>query len=113
MCAIAITADVSFKTALAADFKRIREYRVFTETEAWCRRDDSAAPCCITYTRKLFVFPGNEGLKVTRQDDEQPTEPSEGNFPSDWMKEGACLASSCGMEGHLCGNGHCLKTLSG
>ena len=50
-------------------------------------------------------------LKKTRQDDRQPTEPSEGNSPSDWMKEGTCLASSCGMEGHVCGNGHCLKTL--
>ena len=51
-------------------------------------------------------------LKITRQDDEQPTEPSEVNSPIDWVKEGACLASSCEMEGHACGNGHCLKTLS-
>ena len=50
-------------------------------------------------------------LKITRQDDKQPTEASEGNSPSDWMKESACLASSCGNEGHVCGNGHCLKTL--
>ena len=28
------------------------------------------------------------------------------------MKGGTCLASSCGMEGHVCGNGHCLNTLS-
>ena len=63
-CAIAITADVSFKTALAADFKR--EYkniqkRVFVETEAWCGRDDSVDPCCITDTREIFVFPGYQG----------------------------------------------------
>ena len=32
-------------------------------------------------------------LKITRQDDRQPTEPSEGNSPIDWMKEGTCLAS--------------------
>ena len=51
-------------------------------------------------------------LKKTRQDDKQPTEPSEGNSPSYWMKEGTCLASSCRMEGHLCGNGHSLKTLN-
>ena len=25
-------------------------------------------------------------LKITRQDEEQPTDPSEGNSPSDWMK---------------------------
>ena len=51
-------------------------------------------------------------LKITRQDDKQPTEPSEGNSPSDWMDEGTCLASSCGMEGHVCGKGHCVKTLN-
>ena len=51
-------------------------------------------------------------LKITRLDDKQPTELSEGNSPSDWMKEGACLASRCRMEGHVCGNSHCLKTLS-
>ena len=28
------------------------------------------------------------------------------------MKEGACLDSSCGLEGHACGNDRCLKTLS-
>ena len=26
------------------------------ETEAWSERDDSAAPCCITDSRKIFVF---------------------------------------------------------
>ena len=25
------------------------------ETEAWCGRDDSAAPCCITDTREIFT----------------------------------------------------------
>ena len=60
-CAIAITADVSFKTALAADFKkRVQEYRVFMETEAGCRRNDSVTPCCITDTREIFVFFGYE-----------------------------------------------------
>ena len=51
-------------------------------------------------------------LKITKQDDRQPTKQSEGNSPSDWMKEGTCLSSNCGMEGHVCGNGHFLKTLS-
>ena len=46
-------------------------------------------------------------LKLTKQDDRQP----KGNSPNDWMKEGSCLASSCGMEGHVCENGHRLKTL--
>ena len=57
-CAIAITADVSFKTALAADFKREYKNIEFLWKQAWCGRDDSAAPCCITYTREIFVFPG-------------------------------------------------------
>ena len=51
-------------------------------------------------------------LKLKRQEDKQPTEPSEWNSPSDWKKEGTCLASSWGMEGHVCGNGHCLKLLN-
>ena len=51
-------------------------------------------------------------LKVTKQDDKQPTEPPKGSSPSDWMKEGTCLTFICGMEGHVCGNGPCLKTLS-
>ena len=54
-----ITADVSFKTALAADLKReYKNIEFFLETEAWCGRDDSAAPCCIRDTREIFVFPG-------------------------------------------------------
>ena len=40
------------------------------------------------------------------------TELSEGGSPSNWLKQGACLASSCGMEGHVCGTGHCLNTPS-
>ena len=32
--------------------------------------------------------------RVTKQDDKQPTEPSEGNSPSGWMKESTCLASA-------------------
>ena len=51
-------------------------------------------------------------VKITRQDDKQPMEPSEGNSPSDCMKEGTCLASSCGIERHVCGNSHCLKKLN-
>ena len=44
-CAIAITADVSFKTALAAEFKKeYKNIEFFMETEAWCGRDDSTAP---------------------------------------------------------------------
>ena len=26
------------------------------ETETWCGRDDSAAPCCITDNRERFFF---------------------------------------------------------
>ena len=35
------------------------------ETEAWCGRDNSAAPCCITDTREIFGFP------VTKATDRQ------------------------------------------
>ena len=49
-CALAITADVSFMTALAADF--MREYKKIEIL--WKQR-----PCCITDTREIFVFPGN------------------------------------------------------
>ena len=58
-CAIAITADVSFKTALAADFKR--EYKNIEIL--WKQRPGvggmiALPPCCITNTREIFVFPG-------------------------------------------------------
>ena len=51
-------------------------------------------------------------LRKMKQDDRPPTESSEGNSPSDWMEKGICLACSCGVEGHVCGKGHCLNTLS-
>ena len=35
--------------------KRVYEHRVFVEIGACCRRDDSAAPCCITETVKYFL----------------------------------------------------------
>ena len=38
-------------------------------------------------------------LKVKKQSENTPTEPSEGNFPSEWMKSGNCLAASCGWKG--------------
>ena len=46
-----------------------------------------------------------------KQDDRPPTESSKVKT-LDWMKEGFCLAYICGMEGHVCGTGHCLNTLS-
>ena len=51
-------------------------------------------------------------LKVTKQNGRPTTELSEGITSSDWLKQGACLASSCGMEGDVCATGHCLNTLS-
>ena len=69
-CAVAITADVRFKTALAADFKiQYKKIEFFMETEAWCGRDDSAAPCCITDTRENFFF------LVTKATDRQHVNP--------------------------------------
>ena len=51
-------------------------------------------------------------LRIMKQDDRPLTEQSEGISPTDWMKEGTCLASSCGMEGHVGGSDHCLNTVS-
>ena len=34
------------------------------------------------------------------------------NRPSGTLAKRVCLASSCGIERHVCGNGHCLKKLS-
>ena len=31
--------------------------------------------------------------------------------PEDWVKPGSCLAEFCGLEGHVCGNLDCVKTL--
>ena len=39
-------------------------------------------------------------------------EPFVGSSSSDWLRQGACLASSCRLDGHVCGMGHCLNTLS-
>ena len=38
-------------------------------------------------------------MKVARKNGKPAKETSEGNFPSNWLKQGACLASSFGMEG--------------
>ena len=51
-------------------------------------------------------------LEVIKQDGRPTTELTEGSFPRDWLMQGTCLASNCGMEGHVCGAGHCLNTLS-
>ena len=51
-------------------------------------------------------------LEAKKQDGRPTTESSEGSSPCDWLMQGTCLASSCGMEGHVCGTGHCLNTLS-
>ena len=31
--------------------------------------------------------------------------------PEDWVKPGSCLAEVCGLEGHVCGDMDCVKTL--
>ena len=51
-------------------------------------------------------------LKVENKDRKPATESSKGTSPSKGLKQNACLASSCGTEGHVCGTGHCLNTLS-
>ena len=32
--------------------------------------------------------------------------------PEDWVKPGSCLAKVCGLEGHMCGDLDCEKTLA-
>ena len=51
-------------------------------------------------------------LKKTKQNGRPSTEPSEGSSSSNWLRQSTSLASSCGMEGHVCGTGPCLNTLS-
>ena len=43
-------------------------------------------------------------MKVAKKNGKPATETPEGSF--------SCLASSCGMEGQVCGTGYCLSTLS-
>ena len=54
----------------------------------------------------------HEYLKVAKKNGRPATESSEGSSPINWLKQGACPAPSCGIEGHLCGTSHCLNTLS-
>ena len=49
----------------------------------------------------LAVIQDLLALKTMKQDDRPTTEPSEVNC----IKRGTCIASSCGMEGHVCGTG--------
>ena len=48
-------------------------------------------------------------LKVKKRSEKTHTE---GNFPSESMRTGECLANSWGLEGHVCGTVHCLETLA-
>ena len=48
-------------------------------------------------------------LKVTKQNGRMASEVSSS---SNWLRQGTCLDSSCGIEGHVCGTGHCLNMLS-
>ena len=34
-----------------------------------------------------------------------------GRGPEDWVKPACSLAKVCGLEGHICGGLHCVKTL--
>ena len=58
-CAIAITADMSFRTALAADFKR--EYKILLEANTSNRWRSSLASSGVTDTGKVLMLLGDEG----------------------------------------------------
>ena len=32
--------------------------------------------------------------------------------PEDWVKPGSCLAKVCVLEGHICGDPDCVKTMA-
>ena len=51
-------------------------------------------------------------VRIAKQKSNPSTELSEGNPSSYWLRQGICLAYSSGMDGHVCGSGHCLNTLS-
>ena len=60
-CAIAITADMSFRTALAADFKRKYKNVVRLEAKTRDRGCSGLTSGCVTNTGKIPMLPGNEG----------------------------------------------------
>ena len=62
--------------------------------------NDDGSPHDLAVIRHLLA------LKIIKHDDRPRTETYEGTSPSDWMKEGTCLACSCGIEGNVCGTGH-------
>ena len=89
---------------------------------SWCRHPnpgliwDMTADIALdldykTSLHDLVVIHHQLAMKVAKKNGKPATESSEGGSPSIWLKQGACLASSCGMEGHVCGTGHCLNTL--
>ena len=84
---------------------------------SWCQHPNAGLISDMTadVTRSLHdlaVIHHLLAMKVAKKNSKPATELSEGVSPSIWLKHGACLASSCGMEGHVCGTGHWLKMLS-
>ena len=69
-----------FTIALLDAMERHRGYRA--------RRGDDES------LHDLVVFHHLVALKRMTQSEKLPTEPSEGNFSSDWMEKGLCLAAS-------------------
>ena len=49
-------------------------------------------------------------IRVTKQINNPPTEPSEGSASSDWLRQGTCLAYNSGTDGLVCNSEHCLIT---
>ena len=61
-CAIAITADMSFRTELAADFKREKkQHRTPSEAKIRNRRRSNLVSGDFADTRKVFMLLGDEG----------------------------------------------------
>ena len=60
-CAIAITADMSFRTALAADFKRVQKRGIPLEAKTRSRGRSSPTSGGVTDTGKIPMLFGDEG----------------------------------------------------
>ena len=69
-------------------------------------RDDDASLHDLAMIHHLLA------MRLTKRKSNPSTELSEEGTPSNWLKQGTCLAQHSGMEGHICNLGHCLITLS-
>ena len=89
---------------------------------SWCRRPNAGLIWDMTVDvaldldddaslHNLAMIHHLLALRITKQNSRTSTGPSERNTSGDWLRQSTCLAYSIGMDGHVCGSGHCLNTL--